>query len=121
MSGFIVFSKETFYFLRIKDGKFKIDGLTYSVSTNDFGNNLKHHLHGGVRSYDRINWDTQLLDSGDGVVFSILDPHGAEVRVVLEKNIGKTLYLGVSWKCEGQCGLQSGERMSFGHQDHCGD
>ena len=69
-----------FFFARIKNGKFNIDGLTYSLSTNDFGNNLKHHLHGGVKSYDRINWDTKPLDTGDGVVFSILDPHGAEVR-----------------------------------------
>ena len=50
-----------------------------------FGNNLKHHLHGGVKSYDRINWDTELLDTGDGVVFSILDPHGAEVNNSISK------------------------------------
>jgi len=31
-----------------------------------------------LRSYDRINWNTEILDSGDGVVFTILDPHDAE-------------------------------------------
>ena len=36
-----------------------------------------------LRSYDRINWNTEILDSGDGVVFTILDPHDAEVRGVL--------------------------------------
>ena len=106
MSSLNVFSIDKLYFVRIKDGKFNIDGLTYSLSTNDFGNNLKHHLHGGVRSYDRINWDTELLDSGDGVVFSILDPHGAEVRgkAVLENKYRENI-VGVSWKCEGECSI----------------
>ena len=82
---------------RIKDGKFDIDGLTYNLSTNDFGNNLKHHLHGGVRSYDRLNWDTELLTTGDGVVFSILDPHGAEVwrKPLYEDNFLNMVFRGI--------------------------
>ena len=67
------------YTNRVKDGKFSIDGQEHQLSRNDFGNSLKHHLHGGVKSYDRLNWNTELLESGDGVVFSIVDPHGHEV------------------------------------------
>ena len=68
------------YTNRVKDGRFSIDGQEHQLSRNDFGNNLKHHLHGGVKSYDRLNWTTELLESGDGVVFSIVDPHGHEVK-----------------------------------------
>ena len=62
---------------RIKNGQFPLDGKTHQLSKNDFGNGLRHHLHGGERSYDRLNWTTELLE--DGVVFSVVDPHGAEV------------------------------------------
>ena len=64
---------------RIKRGTFSIDGVPYQLSLNDFGNGLRNHLHGGRQSYDRLNWKTSLLESGDGVVFSILDHHGNEV------------------------------------------
>ena len=77
---------------RIKNGKFSIDGKEYQLSKNDFGNSLKHHLHGGVRSYDRLNWNTELLESGDGVVFSILDQHDQEVKI---KNNMEYIYLNV--------------------------
>ena len=50
------------------------------MSKNDFGNKLRHHLHGGKKSYDRILWNTHVLDSKDGVTFSVLDPHGSEVN-----------------------------------------
>merc|ERR1711936_428784 len=63
---------------RIKRGTFSIDGVPYQLSLNDFGNGLRNHLHGGRQSYDRLNWKTSLLESGDGVVFSILDNHGNE-------------------------------------------
>jgi len=63
---------------RVKNGKFKIDGLEYQLSKNDFGNDHRHHLHGGNKSFDRLNWNTSLAEEGDGVVFSILSPHGSE-------------------------------------------
>ena len=66
---------------RIKNGKFSLDGVQHQLSLNDFGNGLRNHLHGGVKSYDRLNWNTSLLETGDGVVFSILDPHGSEADI----------------------------------------
>ena len=66
---------------RVKNGKFKIDGLEYQLSKNDFGNDHRHHLHGGNKSFDRLNWNTSLAEEGDGVVFSILSPHGSEVSI----------------------------------------
>merc|ERR1712179_872127 len=63
---------------RVKNGKFSIDGVEYQLSKNDFGNDHRHHLHGGNKSFDRLNWHTSLAEEGDGVVFSILSPHGSE-------------------------------------------
>jgi len=63
---------------RVKNGKFELDGVEHQLSKNDFGNKLRHHLHGGKKSYDRILWNTHVLDSKDGVTFSVLDPHGSE-------------------------------------------
>ena len=66
----------------MKDGKFTIDGVDYQLSRNDFGTDHRHHVHGGYTSFDRVNWNTSLTVEGDGVVFSILSPHGSEVGLV---------------------------------------
>ena len=65
---------------RVRNGKFVLDGLEHQLSKNDFGNDLRHHLHGGSKSYDRLLWNTHVLDTKDGVIFSVLDPHGSEVK-----------------------------------------
>ena len=67
-------------FYRVKNGTFKIDGIEYELSRNDFGNSFKHHLHGGYKSFDRLNWRTSLTEEKDGVIFSLLSPHGSEVK-----------------------------------------
>lgn len=38
---------------RIAKGKFSIDGKTYTLATNNGAN----HLHGGVKGYDKVNWN----------------------------------------------------------------
>ena len=65
-------------FHRVKDGKIELDESTHQLSLNDFGNEFKHHLHGGVKSFDRLIWNSQIIQ--DGVTFSMLSPHGSEVQ-----------------------------------------
>ena len=65
---------------RVKDGKYSLDGILYQLSLNDFGNSMKHHVHGGFKSFDRLNWNTQLTDCG--VIFSVLSEHASEVTFI---------------------------------------
>ena len=65
----------------IKDGKFNIDGRTYSLATN----NGPNHLHGGVHGFDKKLWchKTEVVipstqDSSAGVSFSYLSADGEE-------------------------------------------
>lgn len=61
---------------RIARGKFSVDGVTYTVATN----NGPNHLHGGIRGYDKRNWaaGTAMTADGPSVRFTLLDPDGAE-------------------------------------------
>ena len=67
----------------MKNGRFKIDGVEYQLSQNDFGTDHRHHVHGGYKSFDRLNWNTSLTEEGDGVVFSVLSHHGSEVGIII--------------------------------------
>jgi galactose mutarotase-like enzyme len=71
-------------FYRVKEGKFVIGGVEYQLSLNDAGTDHRHHVHGGEVSFDRLNWNTEVVNQG--VVFSILSPDGSEVcsRILLE-------------------------------------
>ena len=64
-------------------------------STSD---DYRHHLHGGNKSFDRLNWHTSLTEEGDGVVFSILSPHGSEVSNCYLKHIYNIITPGLSWQ-----------------------
>lgn len=50
------------YANRIADGRFTLDGKTYTVSPNENGCT---HLHGGFTGFDRKNWAAQVLSDGD--------------------------------------------------------
>ena len=58
---------------RIANGKFTLDGATYSLAINNGAN----HLHGGLKGFDKKVWDTLVLPDG-GVQMSIVSPDGEE-------------------------------------------
>ncbi len=47
---------------RIDRGRFTLDDVRHQLTLNDG----PHHLHGGVRGFDRMLWDAESLDSPDG-------------------------------------------------------
>lgn len=49
---------------RIEYGKFKINDKEYSLAQNN-GNN---HLHGGIKGFDKVVWDSKILDSENNVL-----------------------------------------------------
>ncbi|MDN3017117.1 galactose mutarotase [Paenibacillus sp. BSR1-1] len=57
---------------RIKGGSFELDGQNYTLAKND-GNN---HLHGGIKGFDKVVWDAEVME--EGVRFSYLSPDGEE-------------------------------------------
>ena len=40
---------------RIKEGKFNLDGVEYTLAVN----NGKNHLHGGLKGFDRVIWNIE--------------------------------------------------------------
>jgi aldose 1-epimerase len=61
---------------RIKLGKFTLDGVEYTLATN----NDPNHLHGGDKGFDKRVWSARALDadSGAAVEFSYTSKDGEE-------------------------------------------
>lgn len=49
---------------RIAKGRFTLDGVTYTLATN---NNGKNHLHGGMKGFDKVLWQAEPIKAQDGV------------------------------------------------------
>jgi aldose 1-epimerase len=47
---------------RIAGAKFELDGKTYKLAAN----NGQHHLHGGVKGWDKLVWDATPSETPDG-------------------------------------------------------
>jgi len=64
------------YANRIANGKFVLDGKSYSLAANDGSN----HLHGGTQGFDKAIWSIDSVQSGAtaSVVLSYSSPHGEE-------------------------------------------
>jgi aldose 1-epimerase len=57
---------------RIAQGRFRLDGTTYKLATN----NGPNHLHGGVKGFDKVVWRGEPLK--DGVAFTYTSRDGEE-------------------------------------------
>jgi len=51
------------YANRIAKGRFKLDGVEYTLATNDGPN----HLHGGVKGFDKVVWEAKTSRGQDSV------------------------------------------------------
>ena len=69
---------------RIANGKFTLDGQTYTLATNNNGN----HLHGGVKGFDKVVWNVDAAsDSALHLSYTSKDgeegyPGNLQVKVV---------------------------------------
>ena len=61
---------------RIGKGRFTLDGVEYTLATN----NGEHHLHGGLKGFDKVVWQAESLreDNAVGVKLSYLSVDGEE-------------------------------------------
>src|SRR4029453_1326743 len=59
---------------RIARGRFTLDGRTYTLATN----NGPHHLHGGLKGFEKVIWKAEPLEGRNGVVFSRRSADGEE-------------------------------------------
>jgi aldose 1-epimerase len=48
---------------RIANAEFTLDGTTYHLEKNDNGN----HLHGGLRGFDKVIWNTNVKEEQDSI------------------------------------------------------
>jgi galactose mutarotase-like enzyme len=73
---------------RVKNGRFLLAGVEHQLTRNDAGTEYRHHVHGGDLSFDRLSWNTEVVEQG--VVFSLLSPDGSEVFI--EFRGGKNIF-----------------------------
>ena len=61
---------------RIAEGQFTLDGTTYSVAVN----NGPNHLHGGIKGFDKVVWDADVVEQPDGEALRLryTSPNGEE-------------------------------------------
>ena len=63
---------------RIANGKFTLDGKTYTLPTNNVPNGIPCSLHGGTKGFDAVVWQAEPLTEGKtvGLKLSMTSPDG---------------------------------------------
>ncbi len=61
---------------RIKDGRFSLDGQDYKLATNNDPGGIPCALHGGIKGFDKVVWDSKI--TADGVEFTYVSEDGEE-------------------------------------------
>lgn len=61
---------------RIRVGKFELDGVEYTLATN----NGPNHLHGGDKGFDKVVWESKIEEAAEGpsLVLSYVSADGEE-------------------------------------------
>jgi len=61
---------------RIAKGQFTLDGKSYTLAVN----NGPNHLHGGLKGFDKVVWETRPFtnDMGNAVGYTLTSPNGDE-------------------------------------------
>jgi aldose 1-epimerase len=61
---------------RIREARFQLDEQDYQVAANDG----RHHLHGGLKGWDKVLWAAEPVASDDGAALKLtyLSPDGEE-------------------------------------------
>jgi aldose 1-epimerase len=61
---------------RIANAEFELDGVNYQLAKNNNG----HHLHGGIAGFDKVLWDTEVIEGKESasLVFHYLSKDGEE-------------------------------------------
>jgi aldose 1-epimerase len=63
---------------RIKDGKFELDGKTYTLATNNEPGGVPCHLHGGKTGFNRVLWTVKADAGANSVVLTYISKDGEE-------------------------------------------
>jgi len=59
---------------RIKDGQFTLEGVDYTLAQNNDSN----ALHGGLRGFDKVLWDTEILKDKNAIRLTYVSADGEE-------------------------------------------